>query len=370
MGTRSSPARLPAPLLSVCQPLSCPRAVTWADVSPGSHSPRRRGCLVSPQPPPAILCSQRVWKGFSGGVVPSRKFHKWPHPMPTPLQVSQAWEKGGPSCPGSGGCQAEPSVHPSAGPTLSPLSSVPREGGSAVVGRAECVRAESPLRSLGCCPLGVPSPPFQAWTAAAEGGGGTEGEPTSTGGQSRPWGGGQLEGWELPEHQGQPHRRGTLQGPQCPWDFWSLESSGLVTTLSGVSGLLLGAVVSGSCLPQRCPPHPPSLLGLRPAAWVCRWQYLVPRPPSPGPHGATCSCPDPPGRPFVEGASVMPASGCDPRGGRPVWSTAGASANESPECGEPAPAAGEMALEAEPAPNPIPGPAGGKGGGRRRGGAG
>lgn len=46
----------------------------------------------------------------------------------------------------------------------------------------------------------------------------------------------------------------------------------------------------------------------------------------------------------------MSAFGCDPSVEQ-GW---------SPECGEPAPAAGEMALEAEPAPNPIPGPAGGE----------
>lgn len=51
---------------------------------------------------------------------------------------------------------------------------------------------------------------------------GQRGSPHPLADRAGPGGGGQLGSRELPEHQGQPHRRGTLEGPQCPWDFWSL----------------------------------------------------------------------------------------------------------------------------------------------------
>lgn len=222
---------------------------------------------------------------------------------------------------------------------------------------------------LGRCPRGVPSPPFQAQarTAAGEGGGGTEGGTSIHRGTEQ-----EVEdslGSGTARTPGPATRKEDSPRSRCPWDAWSLRSAAggrrEVTALSGVSGLLRGAVwLLGAAWSPGCLPGSP---GPRPAA-----PFLGFPPLGRGPRGATCSCPGPPGPPpcgSFGGARLRPVP---QQASRPAQSRAGASEKARSEwrralacLGEDEPRSTQKtALGAEPAPNPAPGPAGrGRGGG-------
>lgn len=159
----------------------------------------------------------------------------------------------------------------------------------------------SHLTQLGMLPAGCSLPTLPGLDSCCRGWWRHRGEPPPPE-DSRTWKGRTAWGLGTARTPGLPPRKGTLQGPQCPWDSWSLESATagpeVVTALSGVSGLLLGAVwFWGAACPKalRLPP-PPSLPGFCPAAW-----FLDLPPLGPGPRGTTCSCPDPPGPPLCGG---------------------------------------------------------------------
>lgn len=256
--------------------------------------------------------------------------------------------------------EANPS-HPPQGRPHAARARHPRKEGARWRGMR---RVRESGRSLGSCLMGVPSPPFQAWTAAGEGGGGTEEGLPPTGRQSRTWKWKSTEGSGTAGTPGPALQEGTVRGPQCPWDCCSLRSPAggpcMVAAHSGVLGLLPGAVWF---LGDACPKGATSSSG---PAWPLPCSS-VPAPPSPGPRSVEL-----PagvlvlqGLPCVEGSFADAHLRLDPRCSRPGQSTAGASENKSPARRRALPAAGEdgFGSRTRPKPNSRPGGRGRGGGG-------